>query len=478
MTKNEIMRGLKQLGLKPGDIVLLHSSLSSLGHVTGGVQTVVDAFLDVLGEQGTLAAPTFGALGVIADLIGRHPRAVRSVQPYASLAAIGARAEEICRDHWKAETAHAENTPYLRIAEMGGYVCLLGVDQDRNTTLHTVEELLRLPYLQSKQGAVTTEAGQISREWKFFPGPHRDFIGLDRLLRESGKMKITQIGSAVTRLIKSRDLIDLALAVGRENPAFVLCDNPNCADCVMQRAELVRHRLAGESFLPVASAGLAGRYVPEMIDNLKAAGIGAVELDYLEGRPAHGLPKEKIGQATAALREAGIKVAALRSVVAGSANSALLETAQTYGVPRVVVPLGGDAAELAKAAMKQKITIAFYNHGWDSCKVSALLLELQAKKMRFGFVFNAAAFAAVGEKPFLGSYKQKLRRFIDQLDVEDALFDGAPANLAEGNAEIKEMISILRCAGFSGFMTLGLRNRFVATLANTVARFMDLLTRM
>lgn len=478
MTKNEIAAGLKELGLKPGDIVLLHSSLASLGQVEGGARSVVDAFLDVLGETGTLVVPTFGAFGVITEIVKTHPKAVGSVHPCASVAAIGKRAADICRDHWKAETAHAEDTPYMRIAQFGGYICLLGVDQDRNTTLHTVEALLRLPYLSTKKATFTTPEGEVSKEWPFFPGPHRDFIGLDRIFRESGKMKFTKIGNSVARLIKSQDLIDLAMEAGRRNPAFVLCKNPHCADCVAQRAELIRHRLSGESFHLAAAGSLAGRYIPEMIENLKASGITLVELDYLEGRPIHLLPPGKIKKAAHELREVGIDVSGLRASALIAASTKLLETARECNISRVLLPLGSDSALLVEEAQKQGPAVSFYNLGMDSRKVSDLVLDLQNRRLKFGFAFNAASFAAAGEKPFLFSYKQKLRRFVDQLDIEDALFDGSPAALAEGNAEIKEMISILRCASFSGLMVLGTRNRFVGPLRDTVSRFLDLLENM
>ena len=149
MNRTDIAGSLRQLGLKTGDIVLLHGSLASIGQVDGGAEVVVEAFLEVLGEAGTLVAPVFEpGLGLIAEAIERHPRAVRSLHPLACVAAIGKDAEALCRDHWQAETAHTHQTPYLRIAERGGYVCLLGVDQDRNTTLHTAETLLRLPDLE------------------------------------------------------------------------------------------------------------------------------------------------------------------------------------------------------------------------------------------------------------------------------------------------------------------------------------------
>ena len=478
------------MGLKNGDIVLLHSSLASLGQVEGGARTVVDAFLDVLGENGTLVVPTFGALGVITEIVKTDPKAVCSIHPKASVAAIGKKAADICRDHWKAETAHADHTPYLRIAQLGGYVCLLGVDQDRNTTLHSAEALLRLPYLSTRKATFSTPDGEVTKEWAFFPGPHRDFIGLDRIFRESlpasggaagdqgGKIKFTRIGNSVVRLIKSQDLIDTALEAGRKNPAFVLCQNPHCEDCVAQRAALIRHRLSGESFCLAAAGSLAGRYIPEMIENLKASGLKLIELDYLEGRPIHLLPPEKIKNAAQELQAGECEITALRACAVTVANSNLLETARVCNISRVTLPLGSDSALLAEEAHKQGLTVSFYNLGMDSRKASDLILDLQNRQLKFGFTFNAAAFVAAGEKPFLFSYKQKLRRFIDQLDMEDALFDGSPAALAEGNAEIKEMISILRCASFPGLMVLGTRNRFAGTLRDAMGRFTGLLDNM
>lgn len=478
MNKKEIIAGLKKMGLQKGGIVLLHSSLSSLGQVEGGAQAVVDAFLEVLGESGTLVVPAFGSLGIIADIVKNNPQAVSSIHPLAGVAAIGADAEKICRDHWKAETAHAENTPCARIAELGGYVCLLGVDQDRNTTLHTVEALLRLPYLKPKQATFATPEGEVRKEWPFFPGPHRDFIGLDRVFRASGKMKIGRIGNSVLRLIKSRDLIDIALEAGRNNPAFVLCDNPHCADCRQQRADIYRYRMSQESFRLAAASSLAGRYIPEMIENMKSAGIDLLELDYIEGLPVHLLSPKKIQTAVRQLRDNAGEIAALRSCAVSAANMKLLASALECKVSRVLFPLAHDSAALAEEAQKQGVVVSFYNLGLDSPTASTMLLDLKNRNLRFDFTFNAASFAAAGEKPFLSGYKQKLRRFVNQLDVEDALWDGSPAPLAGGNAEIKEMISILRCAGFSGWMTLGARNRYSGTLADAAARFGRLLETM
>jgi aminoglycoside 3-N-acetyltransferase len=479
ITRDLIVADLRALGLARGDIVLLHSSLSSIGQVEGGAATVVKAIQEVLGGEGTLVVPIFGNLGAVTEIVRADPHAVCSIHPNACVAAIGAKAPEICRDHWKAELAHAQETPYTRIAELGGYVCLLGVDQDRNTTLHTVEELHRLPYLKPITAETfQTPEGITTKTWPFFPGPHRNFIGLDRLLRDSGRMRIGKVGSAVTRLIKSRDLIELASAEAKKNPAFVLCDNSHCADCVAQRADLRRDRLLAESFTLAASTHLAGKYVPEIIDNCRAAGIDAVEIDALNGRPAHALTARQLGSAVRDFDAASIAVTAVRSGIVSDTNASFMDVISAAGVGRLVLPLSVDAEAMVRAAGAKGIAISFVNTDVSSEKASTILTALAQKHLPAGFTFNAANFARAGENPFLGSYKKKLRRFIDQLDLVDATAEGAPQPLAHGHAEIKEMISILRCASFAGPMVLGGANRAVGTLADAAARFEHLLATM
>jgi len=480
INKDEIVRGLKELGLSQGDTVLLHSSLASMGQVAGGATATVEAFLSVLGPSGTLVVPIFeDGMGVIADAVRDHPSAVRSVHPLACVAAIGGAAVEICRDHWKAQTAHTQDTPYLRIAERGGYVCLLGVDQDRNTTLHTVEALLRLPYLVTTPShTFATPEGEKTKSWPYFPGPHRDFIGLDPMLRESGKMKMATIGTAVVRLIKAQDLIDVTLEAGRRNPAFVLCDNPNCPDCVPQRAAIRKAAFGRESSTLAASAALAGRYPEEIADQCKAAGIAAVELDALRSRPLTMLKPDAIAKAIGVLRAEGLQVVSLRTWTVSDQTPKLIELAKEQHIPRIIVPLAECAIAFAPTARDAGIALSFCNTDLGSEACSDMLVRMREQGLSAGFTFNGANFARCGELPFLFSYKKKLRRFVDQLDVVDGTYDGTPQPLARGNAEIKEMISILRCASFSGCMVLTEGNLRVGTLTDAVSCFDRLLQNM
>src|SRR5512135_2194444 len=57
-TRESLARDLNALGLGSGQTVIVHSSLSALGWVSGGPVTVVQALMDVITPEGTLVMPT------------------------------------------------------------------------------------------------------------------------------------------------------------------------------------------------------------------------------------------------------------------------------------------------------------------------------------------------------------------------------------------------------------------------------------
>ena len=58
MTGRDVAEGLRTLGVRPGDILLVHSSVKALGWIPGGPLAVVQALRDAVGEAGTLVVPT------------------------------------------------------------------------------------------------------------------------------------------------------------------------------------------------------------------------------------------------------------------------------------------------------------------------------------------------------------------------------------------------------------------------------------
>jgi len=162
-----IVATLRRLGIKPGDTLIVHSSLSRLGFVEGGVDAVVRALQEAVGANGTLGAPTFwtvdpntveeGTLfdavqgksqqGIISERIRHLPGALRSLHPTHSATFVGPRARELTAEHHRDETPVGPHSPYRKLVDVGGKILLLGVSLEYLTSFHTIEdEIARFPF--------------------------------------------------------------------------------------------------------------------------------------------------------------------------------------------------------------------------------------------------------------------------------------------------------------------------------------------
>ena len=110
VTREEIAAALKEVGVQCGDTVMFHSSLSSMGWVVGGADTVIEGFLAAVGTNGTVVVPTLcrmpdgerhltfarwnivtspSCVGHITEVFRHRPDAVRSDHGTHSVSAIG-----------------------------------------------------------------------------------------------------------------------------------------------------------------------------------------------------------------------------------------------------------------------------------------------------------------------------------------------------------------------------------------------------
>ncbi|HOJ11263.1 MAG TPA: AAC(3) family N-acetyltransferase [Clostridiales bacterium] len=165
--QKNISVSLNELGVKEGAIILVHSSLKSLGYVPGGPETVISGILDALGDKGTLLIPALSYKYVNADPdnpvfdvlntpsnVGAFPEyfrerqgTIRSIHPTHSVCGTGFCADEILKDHILDTTPCGPNSPFRKLPEYGGKILFLGCGLRPNTSMHGVEELAEAPYL-------------------------------------------------------------------------------------------------------------------------------------------------------------------------------------------------------------------------------------------------------------------------------------------------------------------------------------------
>jgi len=254
VTVASLINDLKRLGLQPGQVVLVHSSLSSLGWVSGGPVAVIQALEAVLTPTGTLIMPTHSAalsdpahwqhppvpeswwepirqtmsafdpdltptreMGVIAETFRRQPGVLRSRHPSVSFAAWGQHALEIIEGH-SLEYCLGEESPLARLYDLDAQVLLLGVGYDRNTSLHLAE--YRADFASKKYMTVgapiimQTPSGAIEREWVTYNDldlNESDFPELGAALEQTGAVTQAKVGCANCRLMPQRVLVDFGV---------------------------------------------------------------------------------------------------------------------------------------------------------------------------------------------------------------------------------------------------------------------------
>lgn len=154
-------------GIRAGDTVLIHSSISrTLKRVKEwyeepSPELILDSFLSVLGEQGTLILPLFNfdftqgipfdirstksQMGVLTELARQHPEAVRTGHPIYSFAVIGHHAKLFMNVNNK--SGYGKDSPFGILHQLGGKIGVLDLpDQNSMTFYHYVEECFEVDY--------------------------------------------------------------------------------------------------------------------------------------------------------------------------------------------------------------------------------------------------------------------------------------------------------------------------------------------
>ncbi len=242
VSKEEIVKGLRQIGLKSGDVVFVHSAMRTFGYVDGGAQTVVSAFLEVIGKQGTLVVPTFtfaheaeedpiidpandpSEMGIITETVRRRPDALRSTAFRHSVAAVGRRAK-IITEVDPALSPFDLRSSFGVMLSLNTQIVLLGMTYATSTSHHVSELLCEVPYrhtleldikVRQKNGSIieqkmTDYQPKPSGKGSYYGSRHPDFSRLGKMLEDKGLVGIATIGNAVVRRFGLRDLADLAL---------------------------------------------------------------------------------------------------------------------------------------------------------------------------------------------------------------------------------------------------------------------------
>jgi len=242
--RQDIVEGLRQLGVSSGDYLLVHSSLSSFGHVVGGPGSVIAALLEAIGPEGTLVLPTLtfstidrhnpvfdvrrtpSVVGRITEVFRHREDVMRSLHPTHSCAATGPGARGLLEGHEKDVTPCGRRSPYARLIDAGGKIVFLGVTLACNTTFHALEEMAGVPWLFDRWEDLWT----IDRDGEKIHVPSRrhsenmarDFAKMEPILERESILVRGSIGAAEVRVVQATPMERLVLEMLTRDPFLLL----------------------------------------------------------------------------------------------------------------------------------------------------------------------------------------------------------------------------------------------------------------
>lgn len=250
VTRRRIARDLRRLGVEPGQALLVHASLRSLGWVPGGAPAVVSALREAVGPDGHVVVPTGteansktsrahqahiatltpdqvekfhldmpafdkdttpSGMGAISEALRTTAGAERSAHPQSSFAAVGPQADLLMADH-PLDCHLGPDSPLGKLYKMDAQVLMIDVGYWAFTGFH-LAEYLYTPHPPLRTYAAVVGVGG-ARRWEEYDDvvlDDQEFDHIGESLEKEVAVKRGKVGHARCRLVPLNAAVEFAV---------------------------------------------------------------------------------------------------------------------------------------------------------------------------------------------------------------------------------------------------------------------------
>jgi aminoglycoside 3-N-acetyltransferase len=257
-SRSQLCSGFRDLGLRPGDTVMMHASIRAVGEIAGGPDEIHLALKDVLTPEGTLMMyascpayydevgrghlstsqerdlleklPAFDALtarsqrdnGALVELFRTYPGSM--VNSHVARFVVWGKQAEYLISNQPWNYAFGRDSALERFVDLDGRILLLGCDHDTVTFFHYAEHIVELPAKRiAKYKVPVAENGQrVWRDMEEFDTsdqgahpnwPERFFARLADTYLTRTNNRGGRVGDAQGFVLDARGLLPFALEV-------------------------------------------------------------------------------------------------------------------------------------------------------------------------------------------------------------------------------------------------------------------------
>ncbi len=161
-TKEQLKSQMQEMGLHPSDTVMIHTSMRAVGAVEDGADGLLDAFCEYL-HDGLFLVPThtwdnvnrehpvydvrtaMPCTGIVPQRAAFRKDGIRSLHPTHSVWAHGREAAAFVNGEELAESPAPPDFCWDNLAKRHARILLIGVGNDKNTFIHSIEERADVP---------------------------------------------------------------------------------------------------------------------------------------------------------------------------------------------------------------------------------------------------------------------------------------------------------------------------------------------